>query len=468
MYASLPRPSARVTRRHAVTLAAGAAVLSACRPAQAPGGQAEAPKAPAKPVTLSYHTFWPQYRLDIMQTAMPAFKERRPHVTVELVNVPDYRAKLATNLAAGTAADCNICDVFQQPFYVDGGHVLDLTDRLKRDGIDIQKESWLMGYEILCGRTYHMPWVLSPHCIYYNKTMLKKVGAKDPWDDLRGQWTWEDFRQICKQVSALTSSDGRYRVYGIRIGLTSLEYQLGGFIYTNGGRNYALNPLRYTLDDPKLIETVEWFFRLLQEEGVILPPNLTGQYNQASPGGDAFYGQLVAFFEDSTGRLTLTRDTVKDNFEWDVVRVPKPNPGAEQVTQFAADANFVYAKGPALDEAYEFLKFLSGYAGREMQDTLSREKLLLPSNKAAARSPEGFLKPPPNHVRAFIEGRAIGHMIHGRANDGNTIIAQELTKALQGEKTPRQALLDAQQQCQQILTPAKCQQADTFNYSFSN
>ena len=88
-------------------------------------------------------------------------------------------------------------------------------------------------------------------------------------------------------------------------------------------------------------------------------------------------------------------------------------------------------------------------------------------HKAAARSPEGFLKPPPNHVRAFIEGRAIGHMIHGRANDGNTIIAQELEKALRGEKTPKQALLDAQQQCQQIVTPAKCQQADTFNYSFS-
>jgi ABC-type glycerol-3-phosphate transport system substrate-binding protein len=102
-----------------------------------------------------------------------------------------------------------------------------------------------------------------------------------------------------------------------------------------------------------------------------------------------------------------------------------------------------------------------------MQDTLSREKLLLPSHKAAARSQDGFLKPAPAHVHAFIEGRAIGHMIHGRANDGNTIIAQELGKALTGEKTPKQALLDAQQQCQQILTSANCQQMDTFNYSFA-
>ena len=34
--------------------------------------------------------------------------------------------------------------------------------------------------------------------VYYNKTMIKAAGAKDPWDDLKGKWTLDDMLEIAK------------------------------------------------------------------------------------------------------------------------------------------------------------------------------------------------------------------------------------------------------------------------------
>jgi len=76
---------------------------------------------------------------------------------------------------------------------------IDLGDYLKRDKIDLRKQYVLMGSEIWCDRHYAMPFDADPRAVYYNKSMLKQAGAPDPWDHLKGQWTFEDMLRIAQR-----------------------------------------------------------------------------------------------------------------------------------------------------------------------------------------------------------------------------------------------------------------------------
>ena len=450
---------------------AAATPAPATKPTEAPGSTVASPvaaKATAggKQVTIRYGTFWPQYRLDIMATGLKVFEGKWPNIKINVEGSgSQFSDKLTTQLASGTAPDTAICDGNLNILYADQGQALDLTDRLKADNIDITKQSWINGYEILSSKVFAMPWVLSPHAWYFNKTMLKQAGAKDPWDDLKGDWTWADFRDMLVKVTALPPKDGKIKIYGAKLGLDQVAYQLCGFIFSNGGHNYTLQPFQYTLDDPKLIEACEFVFSLYQQDKVILPPD---QATALSQGGvtDPFSAGIVGFMEDSTGRLTITRDSVKDTFEWDVVRMPKASTSSgPSRANFAANANFAYAKTPNGDEAYEALKFLAGYSMPDMQGILAQQKLLLPSLKTAGRNQ--FVTPPPAHVTSFITGGfTSGALMHYKVAKTDQLTTTELDKVILGQQPIRQTLINLNPQLNKLIEIGKSRQFDTSSYSF--
>ncbi|MBI3969685.1 MAG: hypothetical protein HY332_00230 [Chloroflexi bacterium] len=86
-------------------------------------------------------------------------------------------------------------------------------------------------------------YALSPHAWHYNKTVLKESGAPDPWEKFDGKLTWEDMLQIAKLTSRPAQGDRPQR-WGIWLNYTDIEYQLAGFIWSNGGRahDYTTGP----------------------------------------------------------------------------------------------------------------------------------------------------------------------------------------------------------------------------------
>ncbi len=456
----------------ATSTAPTAAPTHATKPTGAPPSTVASPVA-AQPtaggtqVTLRYGTFWPQYRLDIMSTGLKVFEGKWPNIKISLEGSgSQFSDKLTTQLASGTAPDTAICDGSLNILYADQGQALDVTDRLRADNIDITKLSWINGYEILSSKVFAMPWVLSPHAWYFNKTMLKQAGAKDPWDDLKGEWTWADFRDMLLKVTALPPKDGKIKIYGAKLGLDQMAYQLCGFIFSNGGHDYTLQPFQYTFDDPKLIEACEFVYNtLFFQDKTILPPD---QATALSQGGvtDPFSAGIVGFMEDSTGRLTITRDSVKNAFEWDVVRMPKASASSgPSRANFAANANFIYSKTPNPDDAYLALKFLAGYSMPDMQVILAQQKLLLPSLKTAGRNQ--FNTPPPVHVSSFITGGfTSGELMHYKVAQTDQLMTTELDKAILGQQTIRQTLLNLNPQLNKLIEIGKSRQFDTSNYSF--
>src|SRR5262245_60756868 len=92
----------------------------------APGASGGTTKAPAD---LTYQTFFPQQRLDIMAPGFQVFRERNPNIKLEVVFDADHRNKLNTQIAADSAPDLFIHDVWSTAKYVDANAIADLTGR---------------------------------------------------------------------------------------------------------------------------------------------------------------------------------------------------------------------------------------------------------------------------------------------------------------------------------------------------
>ena len=72
------------------------------------------------------------------------------------------------------------------PRLYDSDELIDVTDRFKVAKMDLQKDYISSKLELWQGKLRGVPETVSPHAWYYNKSMLKQAGGKDPWDDLKG------------------------------------------------------------------------------------------------------------------------------------------------------------------------------------------------------------------------------------------------------------------------------------------
>jgi ABC-type glycerol-3-phosphate transport system substrate-binding protein len=402
--------------------------------ASKPSGNYGFPSTLKSGTTLRYQTFWAQYRTDILKQSIDQFTQRTGvKVTVESIPGADYRTSLATTMAAGTAPDVFIADIWNMVKYYDSGLVLDLSDRVKADNIDLNKDYGLVGLEQYCGKTYMLPFVLSPHAWYYNKNMLKEVGAKDPWDDLNGQWTFDDFREMALKV---TQAGGGKR-WGAQLGAT-VEYNWDPIIRTAGGAptDFKASPPKYAIGSDASIAALTMIRDWYTKDKIILPPDQSKSLvdqGVTSP----FASKLVALYEDSTGQLTFLGQNVKD-FEWDIAPPLRKSKDSAPIGHSDGDPTAVSAKTKNPDEAYAFAKHL---AGPTTQDLLAQNKLLLPSLKASAGSP-AYLSAPPKHMAVFpgvLSGSYATSFYHGdglEASQAMTAFAEQLVL---GSKQPSDA-----------------------------
>ena len=177
--------AASLTRRSFVLSALAAPALAAC--GQTTGTDTGSTKpASGPPADITYQTFFPQQRLDIMEPGFKVFREQNPNVKLNVVFDSDHRNKLNTQIAADSGPDLFIHDVWSTAKYVDAGAVLDMTSRLKVDKIDLNRDYYHIGVETWCGKTYAFPFYITSMLLAYNKELLKKYGAPDPWDKYPG------------------------------------------------------------------------------------------------------------------------------------------------------------------------------------------------------------------------------------------------------------------------------------------
>jgi ABC-type glycerol-3-phosphate transport system substrate-binding protein len=396
---------------------------------------------------LRYGTFWPMWRIEILNQGLNIFTSEHPNIGVSVeLGGGSYRDKLTTQFAAGTEPDTGITNVYDMQRFYDQGLCLDLQPACDQRGIDVREEYALQGVEYSGDRLFGMPWVTFAHGIYYNKDMFAEAGAADPYDDLGGYWDWDQFVEASMAIKDAT---GNFPLY---ISPTSLSYHLPEFVYGRCGRLYDFANFQYALNEPATVEAIQWFLEELYETGIVIDPESASATSLAGM-ADPFSGQAVAMTKQSTGWVRSTLDRVGDSFAWDIARCPTPTGGEDETMSFvSADPNFVSSQTEYRDEAVELILFL---AGDEMQGILSEAKLGICSLKRAQTVPGGFFEPPPANIAMMLEPwnhkRNLPAFFHYNTNEAQKVMAREMDYLILGEKTVQEACDTMQDECNELI-----------------
>ena len=450
-----PLRSRGVSRR--ALLVGAAALAPGATACGALGGGAAGPSAAARsqqPVTLHYGTFWDQARLDVVAPAIKEFEQRTGH-TVVMEAVPGYTDKFVVLFASGSAPDVPHAVNYLMPKLFDQGAILDLMPYLNREKIDLKRDYGLMGLEFWGGKIPVMPYVLSPHAWYYNKTALKEAGAPDPWDTLKGDVAWDDLLAMAKAVTRSAQGDKPER-FGVQLTYNDIEYQLGGFVWSNGGRTHDWSILKYTMDLPASIAAVQWVHDLLHKHRVMMSTATANALRDAGVSNPFVAGRVV-LIENSTGQLNPLLTGVKDQFEWDVFPIPRARRGGPPpVTYTSGDPNCVNAATPKQEPGWQLVKWLGGPV---VQNLIGRTKLLTPALNEAAADTKGFGGPPPTHIKVFADvfkGKVFRRFLHYNHQQGLATFRKWLDQAFDANNIGvEQALREATREANLLVEVGK-------------
>ncbi len=437
----------RLTRREILTGAGSAAlagtVTGACASS---GGSREATGLSKQPVTLRYMAWFFQDFSGIDEV-IRLFREKHPQVTIEKEPVPsnEFTTKQAANFVAGTAADCMWGEGMQFPKFHDSNWTLDITARAKADKLNLRRDYALVGVEDWCDKVRALPMQVGPRAFYYNKTLLKSVGAKDPWDDLKGEWTWDDLVEAAQKVTRDTNGDGRTDQWGMQIPLTNLSEGYAMWAWTLGGAPADYKNMKFTFTTPAFREAAQFVYDLAARQKVIVTEEDAAQLRQ---GGvrDAFVGGKVAFFLRASPNFGTTLRDVGSSFQWDIAPFPKKDSRRPGVALSSGNPNIIWADTKAPDEAYAWLRFL---AGPETQGQFAKSKIYTPALKGVWKDYEAPLPDGPQHLAAFTDvyRRPYGiHFYHHNTVPSTQPFAGEMRAVYAGTKGLDQGLRDAEQQ----------------------
>jgi multiple sugar transport system substrate-binding protein len=203
----------RTSLKWIAALTVAGLMLAACAPAATPAPVVvketvvvQPTAKPAEPITIS---FWHIYSEDEMnmleQTLIPRFEADHPGVTVESVQIPydEFRRKLLTAIAGGSAPDLIRSDIIWVPEFAYMGALVPLDD-LMSDWATYQAAVFAgpLSTNYFAGHYYGLPLDTNCRVLVYNQAMFDAAGIAAP------PTTMDEFHDACVKIKAL--GDDKY------------------------------------------------------------------------------------------------------------------------------------------------------------------------------------------------------------------------------------------------------------------
>src|SRR5262245_23883217 len=448
------RPAAAAA---ATTAPAAAAAAPTAATASAPAPAAK-PATSKAPITMRFTTWWVPLEAGL-KDAGAQIKERLPYLTVETEMITqDFVPKQEAALVANSWGDVSISDNGTQVKWMEGGYHLNLADRLKSDNINLEDGWSLGGLEIWEGKVLNMPFDNDPRAIYYNKTAFKEAGVKDPWDDLKGSWTINDMVEAAKKLNK--TEGGKQTRYGLQWNYTSYQ-EFSPIVWMLGGNYASWKELKYTLEDPAVLKAHQMLLKWAKEDKIMITKEATTDL-MGGGGTIPFRAGVATMYHRAGYEVQLMDDVIKDKFEWDAAPLPNLDEKTPGVPVTSANPNYVPAKSRYPDEAYEWLKLLSG---DRFQNTAAEKKLFVPSNKRAWKTYQ-TVNTKGKHLESFIKhvyGRPHGfHFYNAGMNAAGRFINDELDLVYLDKKKLEDALRDANKKANEVVNFGNAKQPFKF------
>ncbi len=188
--------------------------------------------------------------------------EQETGAKLKFVNIPmeNYQERAITAISAATGPDIILPEAFGLTWIAKG------VVQPWNDYLDVTKAPFaekiaktLVDNFTKDGKVYGVTGGEDPYFIYYNKQLFEDEGQDDPLELWKaGNWTWETFTEINKNMTLDRNTDGVIDVYGFD------GYCVRSWVLSNGGLDITMinGKPTYTMDDPRVVKALE-FYRTL-------------------------------------------------------------------------------------------------------------------------------------------------------------------------------------------------------------
>lgn len=228
----------------------------------------EVPPTP-EPVTITFWHGYNEVETEMLNgTVIPAFEASHPGTHVEALNVPydEFRRKLLTAIAGGTAPDLIRADIAWVPEFADMGALAPL-DEIMQDFGEYASAVFPgpLSTNFLNGSYYGLPLDTNTRVLVYNEDMFEAAGVSGPPE------TIEQFLEACSRIRALDEDKYCFADGG------TYAWAMNPWIWSFGGdvTDPDITMARGYYNGPNTLAAYE-FLRGLLESGYLHPGQIAG------------------------------------------------------------------------------------------------------------------------------------------------------------------------------------------------
>ena len=425
--------------------------LAACAPATAPPASVSGESAPpaGERANIAYWTFWADRWGEFQQQIVDSYNANNEDgVQVEMLIVPwgDLSVKLLTAVSAGNPPDFTIIGRGEVIEWAVREGILPLDDHIAASST-VNPDDWFAAAWDEClweGKTFAQPFESGTYAAWYNKALFEEAGL----DPNQPPITWADVDAAAEAITQGSAADG-YSVVGF-IPWGSRTDLLG---WLAGGEWYDASTQQITATTPENIAAFEWVQQYAEQYG----GETLERFRQGLGGGDTeddpFYRGQIGMVWKGSWSLSAKQEYAPD-VSFGVHPLPyRGDAGNDSINQGSACVLPVGSPNP--DAAYKFLTYMS-IDGVAQWVPVSADMV---SRKDQTGIYPGVL-PDDDEFRAYwqLYNDALGYSHFEPPMPARRYWNDQLQAAIdavvRGQKSPEQALQDAQDAAQRELDKA--------------
>ena len=408
--------------------------------ANASGGAASGSPAAAEPITLTQWVAANGVSKNFYERIFADYQKEHPNVTLEVEEFPffDEHDKLRVALESGSGApDLADVEISRFGLFVKGQpSLVDLTDRLAPYNADlVAARQNAYTYQ---GRVYGLEGCVCPVVLYYRDDIFTAAGIKTPIT------TWEEFVAAGKQLKEATGKSMLALEVTDYDSWTPLMLQHGGGFFDADGQ--------VILDSPQNLKALTQMVDWVRTDGIAIPAPGGDQYNP-SFWATISAGDVAAIYGADWMSGIIKTSAPDTSGKWRAQALPTSADATIPTSTVGGTALTITNQAKNVDAAFDWMKYAllrkeSALVYYEMQG-------LLPQFRPSWDDP-ALLAPDP-----FFGGQELGKFFLQQAAllsqpdapylpqapDNPTaydvFVRTALGPALDGSKTPEQALKDA-------------------------
>lgn len=372
--------------------------------------------AEEEPVTLTF-AFWGNAdEVKVREQLAQMFMEKNPNIKIECTYVDggEYPTKMQAWFSSGEVPDVmGIANDILRP-YMGIGMLADLREYVEADGLEGSwNESLTSALSDEEGVLYAIPSCYKVYTIAYNKTLFDAAGLEYP----KAGWTEDEMLEMARQ---LTKKEGRIPQYGFYWSNSSATFCRN--LYGEPVYNVA-NKTMNAEGNEGFKHALELMYQMMVVDGSA-PDDAT-----AETYGGGFETGIYGMALVGPWSVGAFKETIGDNFEWDIVELPANTELGHWNCIIHADGWCMSATTEHPEESWEFIKFLT----TDMDAQRVMAEFATPSLTALASSEE-YLNDTFNK-NAYIEmiDHAVGWETTGVWARVNDVINEQYQKLIAGQ-----------------------------------